>query len=175
MKINETPLYLNYTNHSNLMFKGWYNGKRIFGTSNCMVFYNSDEDNGFILVKPDKLLHPPVTMEAYKRFCMDKNLKINITQLSDQFQIQKGDAYFVLRQADMYLILKGAKENGLVIGKDIGIIAYNDIPLYEFVSNGITVMSTDFKKMGIKASEFITNNTEIKEILPTKIIKRNSL
>lgn len=40
----------NYTNHANLLFKGRYNGEKIFGKANCMVFYNSEEDNGFILV-----------------------------------------------------------------------------------------------------------------------------
>jgi hypothetical protein len=40
----------NYTNLSNLFFKGRYDGKKISGRANCMVFYNSDEDNGFILV-----------------------------------------------------------------------------------------------------------------------------
>lgn len=40
----------NYSNHSNLLFEGRYNGEKIFGKANCMVFYNSEEDNGFILV-----------------------------------------------------------------------------------------------------------------------------
>lgn len=61
------------------------------------------------------------------------------------------------------------------VGSDVGILAYNEIPLYEFVSSGITVISADYREMGRKASLFITNGKTLKEIIPTKIILRNSL
>jgi len=39
------------------------------------------------------------------------------------------------------------------LGEDIGIISYNDTPLKELL--GITVISTDFQKMGSAAAEMI--------------------
>lgn len=44
------------------------------------------------------------------------------------------------------------------MGKDIGVISYNEIPLK--VLMGITVISTDFKGMGEAAAKLVLSNKE---------------
>jgi DNA-binding LacI/PurR family transcriptional regulator len=46
----------------------------------------------------------------------------------------------------------------LVIGKDVGIISYNETPLKEILLDGITVISTDHAKMGELAAQLILEN-----------------
>jgi DNA-binding LacI/PurR family transcriptional regulator len=47
--------------------------------------------------------------------------------------------------------------------------------MFEVMANGITVISTDFAKMGALAADFITNKTKIQETVPTSLIIRGSL
>jgi DNA-binding transcriptional regulator YhcF (GntR family) len=129
----------------------------------------------FCLINPDQLKHPGITVDAFNRFCSDFGINGKIMTRKEERIVQKGDAYFILRQKDMASLLAHCKEEHLEIGKDVGILAYNDTPLYEFVSKGITVLSTNFKEMGRKAAQFIMKGIPIKEVIPTQVIVRNSI
>lgn len=129
----------------------------------------------FNLVFTNKLQHPTSTLKAYEQFCKLINREANIITNTDNLQVTAGDAYFILRQSDLYTLLSACKTQNLTIGKNIGILAYNDIPLYEFVSCGITVISVNFKKMGKLASEFVTSGQSIQQIILAETIKRNSI
>lgn len=129
----------------------------------------------FMFINPEQLKHPAISLMAFSQFCNKHEIKSQVIRISSTIDIQKGDAYFVIRQKDLTSILIQCKEKGFEVGKDIGILAYNDNPLYEFIGSGITVISTDFKEMGRKASLFINEGKAIREIIPTKVIIRNSL
>jgi hypothetical protein len=45
----------------------------------------------------------------------------------------------------------------------------------EIVEGGVTVISTDFNKMGELAAKFVKNKQKLQEILPTSLILRRSL
>jgi len=129
----------------------------------------------FNLIYTNKLQHPTSTLKAYEKFCKQINLEANIITDTENLTVSTGEAYFILRQSDLYTLLTACKKNGLSIGNDIGILAYNDIPLYEFVSCGITVISANFKKMGKLASEFVLTGKPIQQIIYAETIKRQSI
>jgi len=131
--------------------------------------------NSFRIIFPQKLKHPAITLEAFELFCKKHGLESVIINSSVDLDVKKHEAYFALRQRDLALILTQCKERNLEIGKDVGIVAYNDSQLYEFVSKGITVITTDFKLMGNRAAQFIKEGKIVKEIIPTKVISRNSI
>ena len=64
-------------------------------------------------------------------------------------------AYLTIDDNDLVRLVEFAKQNNWEIGKDIGIISYNDTPLKKVVSNGITVVSTDFAKMGSNIAKMV--------------------
>ncbi|MBN1952762.1 MAG: GntR family transcriptional regulator [Bacteroidales bacterium] len=129
----------------------------------------------FVFMNPDRLKHPAVTLEAFRRFCDQNGICPEVVTLSASLRVKKGEVYFVLRQSDLAEILTQCREADLIPGEDIGVLAYNDIPLYEFIGKGITVISTDFKKMGQLAAEFIKEQQPVQKILPASLINRNSL
>jgi hypothetical protein len=45
----------------------------------------------------------------------------------------------------------------------------------KFIYKGISVISTDFKALGIMAAEFITKGEPIQHFVPTQLILRESL
>jgi DNA-binding LacI/PurR family transcriptional regulator len=86
-----------------------------------------------------------------------------------------GQAYFFFRQKDLVDWLKIARAKGLRTGIEIGLLAYNDSPLFEVIEKGITTISTDFRMMGVRAAEYVKTKERIQEIIPTRLIIRNSL
>lgn len=54
-------------------------------------------------------------------------------------------------------MIKLAKKKGYELGKEIGLISYNDTAVKEILEGGITVISTDFEMMGKAAASVILN------------------
>ena len=53
-----------------------------------------------------------------------------------------------LMEDDLLILLDKIQSTKLEVGKDIGIISYNETPWKRFMLDGITTISTDFKQMG---------------------------
>jgi hypothetical protein len=124
---------------------------------------------------PDDSEHPRVTIKYFKRFCKDNNFQYDVIQKIKKEEFRKGVAYFMIRQKELVEVVKLCREKEFKIGENIGLIAFNDTPMYEIIENGITVISTDFAMMGAKAAEFISTHQKIKEVIPTRLIMRGSL
>jgi len=128
-----------------------------------------------ILVFPKNTPHPIETIDAFKRFCLNNELKYAVLENIEKREVQPEQAYLVIKESDLVKIVKDCKKKGYKIGTDVGIISYNDSPMKEIVGAGITVISTDFIRMGRECAQFIVNKTRISEIIPTKLIIRGSL
>ncbi len=129
----------------------------------------------FILVFPKNTPHPAETIGAFKRFCSDNHLTCNVLENIDDREVQPGQAYLVIKESDLVKIVKDCKKNAYPIGKEVGIISYNDSPMKEIVGSGITVISTDFVRMGHDCANFIVSKEKISEVMPTRLIVRGSL
>lgn len=70
-------------------------------------------------------------------------------------KIEPGDLFIVVKDRDLVDLLHQAALQQLTAGVDFGIISYNDTPLKELLSGGITTLSTDFKLMGKTMAELI--------------------
>ena len=75
----------------------------------------------------------------------------------------------------MVNLIKNCQAADLKLGKDVGIVSYNDTPLKEILSDGISVISTDHAKMGETAARMILENRQEKIKNPFHLILRNSL
>lgn len=76
---------------------------------------------------------------------------------------------------DLVELIGKIKKQKLEIGKDTGIISYNETPLKKIILNGITTVSTNFKEMGRMAAKLILNNTTEHIQVPFDLTLRNSL
>lgn len=83
--------------------------------------------------------------------------------------------YLIITDNDLVNIIKASKSKILEIGKDVGIISYNDAPLKEVVENGITVVSIDWHEMGKKAAGLINKPAKFQVPETTNLIIRKSL
>lgn len=131
--------------------------------------------DGFNLVFPKSTPHPLEFVHSFSSFCVERNLNHRVLPALSDSLIQLGQAYLVIKEEDLVYIVKSCKQQGLKLGTDVGLIAYNDTPLKELVGEGITVISVDFSEMGRKAARFVESKTKIFETLAPRIIFRGSL
>jgi hypothetical protein len=132
--------------------------------------------NEMILVYEQKsTAHPADTVPAMREFCKINQLGFRNARQLNEAEVKKGQIWFVIRDADLVQVIKACQIKKLVPGEDLGIISYNDTPMKEIIEGGITVISTDFKKMGEMAAEFVKSKQKLTEVLPTKLIVRKSL
>lgn len=129
----------------------------------------------FILVFPQNTPHPVETIGAFDRFCNNNQLKHTVLDNIDNREVQPGQAYLVIKDSDLVKIVRDCKKNGYKIGSEVGIVSYNDTPMKEIVGAGITVISTDFIRMGKACAHFILSRERISEVIPTRLIIRGSL
>ena len=128
-----------------------------------------------------KIIFPPHTYHAkgilkgFQRFCIEQGIPGKIVPDIGREPISAGEAYITLMEDDLVTLIKKTKQENLKVGQDLGIISYNENPLKEILLDGITVMSTDFQGMGVKAAEMILNNDLSHVENPFTLIRRNSL
>jgi len=129
-----------------------------------------------VLIFPDGNQHVPETMIAFKRFCVDHQYDYCITNAFSPEYLKQGNLYIVIEEDDLVDIIKHCKRNQIKIGQEVGIISYNDTPIKEVLHDGITVISTDFKKMGETAAQMVLGEcSETKVYNPFYLIHRPSL
>ena len=89
--------------------------------------------------------------------------------------MEKDTAYLAIKQQDVVKVVKQGRLAGLKCGKDVGLLAYNDIPSYEVIDEGITALTIDWEQMGNEVARFVLDNAVVQKYLPTEVRLRNSL
>lgn len=129
-----------------------------------------------ILVFPEIVSYPKEIIIGFKSFCLNNKIAFNIIdKISAEIPVQKNAVYIVIEETDLVNLIKSCKNTQLTVGKDIGIISYNESPLKEILLNGISVISTDHQKMGETAAKLILEHKKEKIKNPFVFIHRNSL
>jgi DNA-binding LacI/PurR family transcriptional regulator len=118
---------------------------------------------------------PIEILRAYKKFLKYHNIKGGVRDSYKIGSVEKGKAYFVIDNIDLYQMLKDCKTKGFKLGVDVGILSHNDGPVKEIIADGITTYSVDFGLIGQKAAQFVLNREKIQETMPMVLIRRNSL
>ncbi|MDI3520330.1 MAG: hypothetical protein PWQ17_955 [Anaerophaga sp.] len=129
----------------------------------------------FVFVYPEYTNHPYDSVEYFKKFCRKHHIKYDVLKDSSLFEIEKGVAYLSVSDRILGRFLEQTREKQLEPGKDVGFISYNETPMKKFIYKGITVISTDFRMLGMKAAEFVANDTSMRICVPTTIRVRESL
>lgn len=89
--------------------------------------------------------------------------------------LEKGTAYLIVKHSHLIDFIKLTRMRGWALGEDVGVVAYNDEPVFEILDNGISVISTDFDLMGAVAARFILTMERPQIYIPTRLILRGSL
>jgi DNA-binding LacI/PurR family transcriptional regulator len=118
---------------------------------------------------------PVEILNAYKKFVKDHKINGVVQTEYIPGSIEKGKVYFTVSNTELWTMLKDCISKKYVIGKDVGILSHNDEVVKEIICNGITTYSTDFQQMAEKAADFVKTREKIREVIPTVLIRRQSL
>jgi DNA-binding transcriptional regulator YhcF (GntR family) len=129
----------------------------------------------FVFVYPHYTNHPYESVDYFKKFCRKHHIKYEVVKDSGLFDVQAGVAYISVSDRILGRFLEQTREKGLEPGGDVGFISYNETPMKKFIYKGITVISTDFRLLGMKAAEFVTTDAPMRICVPTTIRIRESL
>lgn len=121
--------------------------------------------------------HRGMVIKGFNRFCEVFGVKNSTIDHNEIDAIKKGSLYILISEKndDLVEIIKFCRKNNYSLGKEIGVISYNETQLKEVLEGGITVISTDFYKMGQRVAEIIVNNETVEEVNPSEIIIRDSI
>ena len=121
------------------------------------------------------LKHPQSSKEYFTRCCEKEGFLHEIQEDIENLTVRKGTVYIAIKQQDVVKVVKQGRLAGLKCGKDFGLLAYNDIPSYEVIDEGITSLSIDWEMVGNEAANFVLNNVPIQKYMPTEVRLRKSL
>ena len=131
-----------------------------------------------VLVFPDRefYFYPEEIMMGFKKFCGFNNFQyMIISEVTEDTLVEKGTAYVVIEENDLVNLIKSIRIQKLKLHTDVGILSYNDTALKEVLAGGISVITTNFSKMGEMAAEMVLNQKSGAIKNDFKLIKRNSL
>ena len=129
-----------------------------------------------ILIFPTMIPYPKEIIKGFRIFCIQHHFEHEIIyDFHGDSQAIKNAAYVSIEENDLVNLIKKCREQKLLIGKDIGIISYNETPLKEILLDGITTISTDHELMGRTAAELIKTNRQELVKNPFTLIRRKSL
>ena len=137
--------------------------KRLRDFDELVLFFKDDAD------------YPQGILKAFIKFVQTYGIKAKVINRYSKEVLKKGKVYFTIGDVDLWELLKDCKKQNLEIGKDVGIISHNDSPVKEIICGGITTISTDFTLMGKQAAEFVLQREKTQQIIPSKLLRRNSL
>ena len=90
-------------------------------------------------------------------------------------EIIAGEAYIIVMEDDLVNLIETTIQSGLEVGKEVGIISYNETPMKKIILNGITTISTDFQEMGRMTAKLILEGSRKHIEVPFILTLRNSL
>lgn len=127
------------------------------------------------IIFPKRSYFPKEITSGFKKFCQQYAFNHIIVNDIGNEPISEGEAYINLMEDDLVTLIERIISLNLKMGKDVGVISYNETPLKKLLSNGITTISTDFKGMGTMAANMIKNQEIAHKEVPFYLTLRSSL
>ena len=125
------------------------------------------------VILPKYRNHPAEIINGVAEFCAAYKMKTSVVENSENGKPSAGTAYVVTSETDLAKLIKRIRKTKLVIGKDIGILSYNETELKDLLD--ITTITTDFEAMGKTAANLILKKEYKQLINPFRMIRRGSL
>lgn len=111
-----------------------------------------------IILLFNKAKQPIGILKGVQLYCSTHNVPYQVIEELGNRHPHPKELFFVLDDIHLVQVIKKGKHANLHLGKDYGIISYNETLLKEIVADGITTISTDFNEMGKKLATLILAN-----------------
>ncbi|MDP3916107.1 MAG: GntR family transcriptional regulator [Bacteroidota bacterium] len=127
------------------------------------------------LVFPQTEFYPPYIVRGFQIFCQVHGFQFTIIDRMEDTDICQGEAYIIVSDDDLYAFIRKVKQKNWTLGKDCGVVAYNENQVKEILCDGITTISTNHEEIGQLAAQMILTQKFEQIKSPFEFIRRNSL
>jgi len=127
------------------------------------------------LVFPQSEYYPPYIVRGFKIFCQVHGFEMSIIDRMEDMEINQAEAYIIVSDDDLYAFIRRIKLKDWTLGKDCGVVAYNENQVKEILCDGITTISTNHDEIGHLAAQMILTQKFDRIKSPFQFIRRNSL
>lgn len=130
-----------------------------------------------VLINATNLKHDQLRKKACKNFCTKFGYTMVTAGKFDNNNFKMGDLYITIEKNGFedVAVIKATQQNKWKLGKEVGLLSFDDTIIKEVLEGGISVISTDFKMMGTIAADMIKENKMVQCKNPVKVIIRKSL
>ncbi|MGY3052454.1 DNA-binding transcriptional regulator YhcF (GntR family) [Pedobacter sp. UYEF25] len=127
------------------------------------------------MIFPEKSYFPREIIKGFIKFCQQFAFNHKIVSNIAFEPISSGEVFINLMEDDLVVLIERIVSMNLTMGKDVGVISYNETPLKKLILNGVTTISTDFRGMGTTAADMIKNQETGNREVPFHLTLRSSL
>lgn len=127
------------------------------------------------LVFPQKELYSRNIIRGFQIFCQVNRMEFSIIDQFTDEDVQENHVYVFISDDDLYRFIKLSRQKNWTLGKEVGVVAYNENPVKEILENGITTISTNHDEIGRSAAQMILSGDFRQIKSPFAFIRRNSL
>ena len=99
-------------------------------------------------------------LTGFNRFAKESPIEAKVATIEQFSDIRLHDAFITVEDTDLVSIISATKQKKWKIGKDVGILSYNETALKSIISDGISTISTDFSLMGKQMAEMVLNREQ---------------
>ena len=127
------------------------------------------------MVFPENSYYPEEIVNGFISFCHEYTFNHKVVHDIADEPINQGEVFINLMDNDLVVLIERLIESKFKVGKDVGVISYNETPLKKIILNGITTISTDFEAMGLETAKIIQENSMRHVQIPFSLTMRSSL
>lgn len=127
------------------------------------------------IIMPKRSYYPVEILKGFYRFCQQYAFTSKVVNQILTEEIAEGEVYINLMEDDLVILIERLINMKLKLGKDVGVISYNETPLKKIILDGITTISTDFRQMGEMTAKLILENSKEHLEVPFHLTLRASL
>lgn len=127
------------------------------------------------IIFPEYTYFPQEILKGFHDFCSQYAFGYKVVHTIEDEPIQEGEVYINLMENDLVILIERILSLKLKVGKDVGVISYNETPLKKIILDGITTISSDFQMMGEKTAHLILDRSTRHIEIPFYLTLRPSL
>jgi DNA-binding transcriptional regulator YhcF (GntR family) len=127
------------------------------------------------IIFPEQTYFPQEILKGFHEFCSQYAFGYKVVRDIESEPINEGEVYINLMENDLVILIERILSQNLKVGKDVGVISYNETPLKKIILEGITTISSDFQMMGEKTAQLILERSTRHIEIPFYLTLRSSL
>jgi DNA-binding transcriptional regulator YhcF (GntR family) len=127
------------------------------------------------IIFPEYTYYPEEIVKGFLHFCREYAFNYQVISNIKNELIEEGAVYISVMEDDLVVLIEKILDSGLEVGRQVGVLSYNETPLKKIILNGITTISTDFQMMGEQAARLILGNSKQHIEVPFRLTIRNSV